>query len=297
MDTKEAKNSVNLSENEIITLLDLMIELGIMLNKVSSYDLELSTEKFYNKFTYKKWLQLYFFLETIFFLIPNKRYRPTELKKIISDNVKNLISNSRILGSITDEQLISIQTYENLISSTELTELLQIMVNDLKLLENIKGIKNINKVNYRHPGRKDAEVTKYEGFHSEYRLSNDFITKKNLFNKPDGIILLKNFINKNQLVKHHFIFTLNTIFYNSSKLINKQVRPPNKERLENEIINKKINLQKDNVNQIFLLILLFHNTKEEIDSLSNSFLDAILSSDDYTFLLFLINSSTLINKL
>jgi hypothetical protein len=69
MDTKEAKNSVNLSENEIITLLDLMIELGIMLNKVSSYDLELSTEKFYNKFTYKKWLQLYFFLETIFFLL------------------------------------------------------------------------------------------------------------------------------------------------------------------------------------------------------------------------------------
>ncbi len=140
-------------------------------------------------------------------------------------------------------------------------------------------------------------VTKYEGFHSEYRLSKDFITKKNLFNKPDGIILLKNFINKNQLVKHYFIFTLNTIFYNSSKLINKQVRPPNKARLENEIINKKINLQKDNVNQIFLLILLFHNTKEEIDSLSNSFLNEILSTNDYTYLLFLINLSSLIKKL
>ncbi len=66
-----------------------------------------------------------------------------------------MISNLRILGSITDEQLIFIQTYGNLISSTELTERLQIMVNDLKLLENIKGIKNINKLNNRHPGRKD----------------------------------------------------------------------------------------------------------------------------------------------
>ena len=201
-----------------MALLELMFELGIMLNKVSSYDLESYTEKFYNKFTYKKWLQLYFFLETIFFLNPNKLYRPTELNKIISDNVKNLISNLRIFGLITDEQLISIKTNGNLISPTELTELLQIMVNDLKILENIKGIKNIKKVNYIHPGRKDNEVTKYEGFHSEYRLSKDFITKKNLFNKPDGIILLKNFITKNQLVKHHFIFTLNTIFYNSSTI-------------------------------------------------------------------------------
>ena len=33
MDPKEAKNSVNLSKNEIIALLDLMIELGIMLIK------------------------------------------------------------------------------------------------------------------------------------------------------------------------------------------------------------------------------------------------------------------------
>ena len=54
-----------LSEIEIVTLLDLMIELGIMLNKVSSHDLESSTEKFHIIFTYKKWLQLYFFLQTI----------------------------------------------------------------------------------------------------------------------------------------------------------------------------------------------------------------------------------------
>ena len=70
MDTKEAKNSVNLSEIEIVILLDLMIELSIMLNKVSSHDLESSTEKFHIIFTYKKWLQLYFFLQTIFFSYP-----------------------------------------------------------------------------------------------------------------------------------------------------------------------------------------------------------------------------------
>jgi hypothetical protein len=190
-------------------------------------------------------------LETIFLLTPNKRYRPTELNKIVSDNVKNLLSNLRVVGSITDEQLISIQTYGNLISSTELTELLQIMVNDLKLLENIKGIKNINKVNSRHPGRKDDEVTKYEGFHSEYRLSKDFITKKNLFNKPDGIILLKDLFTKNQLVKHHLTFHLNIINYNTSKIMNKKITPQNKEGLKNELINKNIILQKDNFNQLY----------------------------------------------
>jgi hypothetical protein len=57
--------------------------------------------------------------------------------------LKNLISNLRIFGLITDDQLIFIQTYRNLIPSTELTVLLQIMVNDLKFRENIKGIKNV----------------------------------------------------------------------------------------------------------------------------------------------------------
>ena len=196
--TEKAKNSVNLSENEIMALLELMFELGIMYKNISSYDLESSTEKFYNKFTYKKWLQLCFFLETVFTLEPDKPYRPNELNKIISNNVKNLISNSRIFGLITDEQLISIKRDENLISPTEMTELLQIMVNDLKILENIKGIKNIKKVNCIYPGRKDNEITNYEGFPSEYKLSNDFITKKNLFNKPEWHNTTQNFINKNQ---------------------------------------------------------------------------------------------------
>lgn len=296
LDTEKAKNSVNLSANEIMVLLELIFELGIIYKNFSSYNLESYTEKFYNKFTYKKWLQLCFFLERICFLEPNKLYRPTELNKIISDNVKNLISTLSIFGLITDEQLLSIKKDGNLISPTELTELLEIMVNDLKILENIKGIKNVTKVNHIHPGRKDDEITKYEGFPSGYRLSKDFITKKNLFSKHDGIILLKNFITKNQLVKHYFTFHLNTINYNTSKIMNKKITPQNKERLKNEIIKKNIILQKDNFNQIFSLMLLFI-TKEEIEILSNSYIDAILSSDDYTFLLFLINLSALINKI
>ena len=295
MDTEKAKNSVNLSENEIMALLELMFELGIMLNKVSSYNLESYTEKFYNKFTYKKWLELSFFLERIFFLEPNKLYRPTELNKIISDNVKNLLSTLSTFGVITDEQLLSIKKDENLISPTELTELLEIMVNDLKILENIKGIKNVKKVNHIHPGRKDDEITKYEGFPSGYRLSKDFITKKTLFNKPDGIMLFKDFVTKNQVVKHYFTFILTTINYNSSKIMNKKITPQNKERLKNEIIKKNIILQKDNFNQIFSLMLLFI-TKEEIEILSNNYIDAILSTDDYTYLLFLIKLSGLINK-
>jgi hypothetical protein len=78
--------------------------------------------------------------------------------------------------------------------------------------------------------------------------------------------------------------------------MNKKITPQNKERLKNEIIKKNIILQKDNFNQIFSLMLLFI-TKEEIEILSNSYIDAILSSDDYTFLLFLINLSALINKI
>ena len=68
MDTKGVRNSVKFSENEIITLLDLIIELGIMLNKVSYYDLESYTEKFQNKFTYKKGFNSSFSRETMFFL-------------------------------------------------------------------------------------------------------------------------------------------------------------------------------------------------------------------------------------
>jgi len=78
--------------------------------------------------------------------------------------------------------------------------------------------------------------------------------------------------------------------------MNKKITPQNKEGLKNELINKNIILQKDNFNQI-LPLMLFFIPKEEIEVLSNSSIDAILSSDDYTFFLFLINLSALINKL
>ena len=39
---------------------------------------------------------------------------------------------------------------------------------------------------------------------------------KTLFNKPESVLLLRNFINKNKIIKNHFVFNLNTIFYNSS---------------------------------------------------------------------------------
>ena len=81
METEKAKNSVDLSENEIIALLEIMFDLGIMSKNLSYYDLESYTEKFYNKFTYKKWLQLYFFLTTVFTLDPNKHYRPNRVKQ------------------------------------------------------------------------------------------------------------------------------------------------------------------------------------------------------------------------
>lgn len=215
-----------------------MFDLGIMSKNLFHYNLESYTEKFYNKFTYKKWLKLYFFLTTVFSLDPNKHYRPNDLNNIISNTIKNAISNSRTFDTISDEQLMSLKKEGNLISPRDLSELLQIMVRDLKMLENIKGAKNIKKINYFHPGRKDNGVTKYEGFHSEYKLSNDFITEKKIFTGP-GIILLKNFITKNQLVRYHFIFILNTICYTSSKIINKKITLQQKKRLKNEIINKK----------------------------------------------------------
>ena len=44
-------------------------------------------------------------------------------------------------------------------------------------------------------------------------------------------------------------------------------------------------------------MFLFYSTKEEIQTLSNNYIDAILSTKDYTFLLFLFKLSGLINKL
>ena len=62
MGNEKAKNSTNLTENEIMALLQLMFELGIQYNKVSVYDLDSYIKKFYNKFSSKRWTSTLFFL-------------------------------------------------------------------------------------------------------------------------------------------------------------------------------------------------------------------------------------------
>ena len=49
-----------------------------------------------------------------------------------------------------------------------MTELLQIMTDDLNILEKINGIKKIKKIQGSHPGRKDNTIiTNFEGFPSD----------------------------------------------------------------------------------------------------------------------------------
>ena len=298
MDNEKAKNSTNLSENEIIALLQLMFELGIQFNKVSLYNLESYIKKFYNKFSSKRGLQLKFFLETVMTLDPHKPYKPKELNKIISNNFRNFVPNIlNNLGLINDEQLISIKKEDgDLISPRDLTEILQIMTDDLKILEKIQGIKKIKKIQGAHPGRKDNTIiTNHGGFPSWYKLSDEFINIKNLFKNPKSYLILRNFINKNQHLKNYLIFNLNTIHFNTSELLNKKVKPEDKERLRNEL-NKKSSTQQKELIHILYLLLLF-GSKDEIKTFSTNFLDAILSTNDYTYLLFLIKLSGLINNL
>jgi hypothetical protein len=297
LDNEKAKNSTNLTENEIMALLQLMFELGTQYNKVSGYNLDSYIKKFYNKFSSKRGLQLKFFLEIIMTLEPNKPYKPKEINKIISNNFRNFVPNLlNNLGLVNDEQLISIKKDEDLISPGDMTELLQIMTDDLNILEKINGIKKIKKIQGAHPGRKDnTTITNFEGFPSWYKLSKDFIIIKNLLNKPESCLMLRNFINKNQHLKNHFIFSLNTIHFNTSYLLNKKVKTEDKERLRNELY-KKLSTQQGEFIHILHKVLLF-SSKEEINKLSRNYIDAILSTNDYTYLLFLIKFAGLINKL
>ena len=74
------------------------------------------------------------------------------------------------LGLVNDEQLISIKKDDDLISPRDMTELLQIMTDDLNILEKINGIKKIKKIQGAHPGRKDNTIiTNFEGFPSWYK--------------------------------------------------------------------------------------------------------------------------------
>jgi hypothetical protein len=157
LDKKKAKNSRYLSENEIMALLQLMFDLGIQYSMVSLYnwDLDLYIKKFYNKFSSTRGLQLVYFLDSLMTIDATKRYKPKELNKIISTNFRNYVPNElNKLGLVNDEQLISIKEDINLIHPRDLTELLQIMTDDLKILEKVDGIKNIKEKQDSEPGRK-----------------------------------------------------------------------------------------------------------------------------------------------
>ena len=159
---EKAKNSTNLTENEIMALLQLMFELGIQYDKVSAYNLDSYIKKFNNRFSYKKGLQLFYFLQTMMTLEPNKHYKPNKLNKMISTNFRNLLPDLLYnFGLINDEQFYSIKKDDsNLIRPRELTELLHIMTDELLVLEKIQGIEYIKEKNDNHPGRKEKRNKK-----------------------------------------------------------------------------------------------------------------------------------------
>ena len=299
MDTERAKNSISLSENEMRELLQVMFELGIQYDKVSAYTLDSYIQKFYNRFSYKKGLQLFYFLQTIMTLEPNKHYKPNELNKLTSTNFRTLIPDlSYNFGLIKDDQFYSIKKDDsNLIRPRELTELLHIITDELMVLEKMQGIESIKEKNDNRPGRrKKTEIKNYEGFPSSYKLSSEYVIIKGLFNKLEFLLLFKNFINKNELIKNHLIFTLNTMFFNSSKLMNIKIKSEDKERLKNELFKKGNAKLVEDITQITSYLLLF-GSKEDIKNFSIGFIEDILSSNNYTFILLLIKLSGFINKL
>jgi len=160
LDTIKAKNSVDLTENEIMAILQLMFALGIQYEKVSAHTLDSYTKKLFKKFSYKKGAQLVFLLQTIMTLEPNKRYKPAELNKMTSNYFRNAVPNLLLnFGLITDDQFYSLKKDDrNLILPRELTELLQIMTDNLIILEKEKGIENIKEKYDIRPGRKKTET-------------------------------------------------------------------------------------------------------------------------------------------
>ena len=295
LDNEKAKNYVNLSEKELRALLELMFELGIQYNKISIYDFDSYVKKFYNKFSSKRGIQLYCLLGTVMNLEPNKSYKPNQLNNITSNFFRKYVPDLlSTLGIIREENSFSIKNNrENLISSREMTELLHIIKDDLKMLRNVQGRKKITESYISRPGRKDTTLLEYnEGFPSIYRISNEFLMIKALFNKHESVTLLRDTINNNKIIKKYLIFNLSIIFYNSSQIINKRVKTEYKEKLQNEIY-KKLNPERE----FKLPFLLLFCSKEEIISLSTDIIDTILSRDDYTFLLFLMKLSAFIHKL
>ena len=299
LDTDRAKNSITLSENEMRELLQFMFELGILYDKVSAYTLDSYIQKFYNRFSYKKGLQLFYFLQTISIFSPNKFYKPNELNKLISTNFRNLVPDLLYnFGLINYEQFYSIKKDDsNLIRPRELTELLHIMTDELMVLEKMQGIEYLKEKNDNRPGRKKKkEIKNYEGFPSSYKLSSEYVIIKDLFNKSEFLLLVRNFINKNESIKNHLIFTLNTMFFNSSKLMNINIKSEDRERLKNELFKKGNAKLIEDITQVTSFVLLL-GSNEEIKNFSKAFIEDNLSSNDYTFILFLIKLSGLINKI
>ena len=206
-------------------------------------------------------------------LEPNKHYKPNELNKLTSTNFRTLIPDlSYNFGLIKDDQFYSIKKDDsNLIRPRELTELLHIITDELMVLEKMQGIESIKEKNDNRPGRrKKTEIKNYEGFPSSYKLSSENVIIKSLFNKLEFLLLFKNFINKNELIKNHLIFTLNTMFFNSSKLMNIKIKSEDKERLKNELFKKGNAKLVEDITQITSYLLLF-GSKEDIKNFSIGF--------------------------
>jgi len=86
------------------------------------------------------------------------------------------------------------------------------------------------------------------------------------------------------------------MYFNSSKLMNIKIKSEDKERLKNELFKKGNAKQVEEITQITSFLLLF-GSKEDIKNFSIGLIEDILSSNNYTFILFLIKLSGFINKL
>ena len=86
------------------------------------------------------------------------------------------------------------------------------------------------------------------------------------------------------------------MYFNSSKLMNINIKSEDKERLKNELFKKGNSKLVEDITQVTSFVLLF-GSKEEIKNYSKAFIEDKLSSNDYTFILFLIKLSGFINKI
>ena len=86
------------------------------------------------------------------------------------------------------------------------------------------------------------------------------------------------------------------MYFNSSKLMKIKIKSEDKDRLKNELFKKGNAKLVEDITQITSFLLLF-GSKEDIKILSIGLIEDILSSNNYTFILFLIKLSVFINKL